>query len=218
MRPAQILPVRNLGRSHGEPSRLFTHANPLVSSFLNEIEPGVSLVAWAGWFDESGDPASGQFPSDHRLWAEGLTALRAALSALCPVLAEREAVLMLRPACGLVLSDPHSVAALLKAPPSDRLRILVDPVAMLTPGMAERAEDHLPRMLDKLGAFEACSGIVLAGIEPAGEDRHRHRPLDPSRAFDRALLAAWRDSAFVGREAFVPTRACADVIEAACRG
>lgn len=212
MRPAQILPERNLGRSPGEPAHRFTHANPLAASLVQEIESGHRIVAWAGWFDGEGDPASGQFPSDHRLWAEGLTALRAAIASLGPVLAERDAMLMLRPACGLVLSDPHSVAALLKDPPSDRLRILVDPVAMLTPGMAERAEDHLPRMLDKLGASEACAAIVLAGAEPGETDRHRHRPLDPARTFDRALLAAWRGSAFVDRDVFVLTRACAGAI------
>lgn len=218
MPTTQILPERNLGHSLGAPAHTLVCANPLDPSFSAAITPSARFIAWAGWLDPSGDPAAGIFPSDHRLWNEGLSRLRDTLASLAMTLAERGAILILRPACGLVLSDPHSVAALLKDPPTDRLRILVDPAAMLTPGMAEHAEDHLPRVLDKLGAFEACSGIVLAGGVPADADRLAHRPLDPARAFDRALLAAWRGSAFAERDTFVLTQACAGVLESARRG
>jgi len=215
MPTSRILPLRNLGPTEPVPSLTFTHANPLEPEFAQEITPGASLVAWAGWFDAEGDPASGRFPSDHRLWTTGLESLREATARLDPILREHEATLWLRPALGLVLSDPHSIATMLKEPPSDRVRILVDPVAMLTPEMAKHAEDHLPRMLDKLGNFETCSAIVLAGAGPLSNERMTHVPLDADRAFDRHLLSVWRESAFAEREVFVLTEACRSLIGAA---
>lgn len=213
MPSTHLLPTRNLGTPEGEPPFNFTHANPLTPDFTSAIEPGSHSIAWAGWFDNAADPAEANFPSDHRLWTTGLDDLRKALASLDAVLTERDAYLSLRPSCGLVLSDPHSIAALLKEPPSDRLRILVDPVAMLTPEMASHAEDHLPRMLDKLGSFEACTGIVLAGGEPTSEDRMAHRPFDTSHAFDSVLLESWSRSVFVDRDMFVLTEDCRALIE-----
>ncbi len=209
------LPPRNLGTTETTPALTFTHANPLDPDFARLIAPGASVVAWAGWFDPEGDPASGHFPSDHRLWTTGLESLRQSIARLDPILQERESHLWLRPALGLVLSDPHSVSALLKEPPSDRVRILVDPVAMLTPEMAKHAEDHLPRMLGKLGNLEACSAIVLSGGKPSRDDRMSHVPLGTDQPFDRALLANWRDSAFAERDVFVLTQACRALIEGA---
>lgn len=213
MPTSRILPLRNLGPTEPAPSLTFTHVNPLEPEFAQEITPGASLVAWAGWFDPEGDPASGRFPSDHRLWTTGLESLRQSIARLDPILREHEATLWLRPALGLVLSDPHSIAALLKEPPSERVRIIVDPVAMLTPEMARHAEDHLPRMLDKLGNFEACSAIVVTGAEPVPDERMTHVPLVADRPFDRHLLAVWRDSAFAKRHAIVLTEPCRALIE-----
>ena len=213
MPTSRILPLRNLGPTDSAPGFNFTHANPLETEFAQEITPGASLVAWAGWFDPEGDPASGQFPSDHRLWTAGLESLRQVIARLDPILRERDATLWLRPALGLVLSDPHSIAALLKEPPRELIRVLVDPVAMLTPEMARHAEDHLPRMLDKLGNLDACSAIVLTGGEQASEERLSHVPLNTDRQLDRVLLACWRDSAFAERHAFVLTEPCRALIE-----
>lgn len=211
----RTLPPRNLGTIPGTPAYTFTHTNPLDPGIETEIAPHTALVAWAGWLDASAEPVLGLFPSDHRLWTQGLRALRESLTYLDPILRDHGADLYLRPACDLVLSDPHSIAALLKDPPSDRLRILVDPIAMLTATMAPNADDHIPRMLDKLGHFEACAAIVLAGATPTQDDRLTHLPLDPSRTIDSALLRAWRQSAFADREVFVPTEACRQPIEQA---
>lgn len=209
----RTLPPRNIGTVPGGPVMRFTHANPLGAEFEREIAPATTVVAWAGWFDPEGDAGRGLFPSDHRLWTQGLSALRGAVERIGPVLEASESVLMLRPACGLVLSDPHSVAAFLGEAPAGRVRILVDPVAMLTPAMASHAEDHIPRMLEKLGRFEACAGIVLAGGEAASADRVTHRPLDARRAIDAALLGAYRRSVFAERGVFVLTEACRALIE-----
>ncbi len=213
------LPPRNLGvlkgTPSGAPSYAFTHANPLDPEFAQGIARDTSLVAWAGWFDADANPERGSFPSDHRLWTTGLDALRGAIARLDPVLREREALFYVRPALGLVLSDPHSVAALLKEPPSERLRVLVDPVAMLTPEMASHAEEHLSRMFDKLGHFEACSAIVLAGYKGTSDDRVGHQTLTGEQPFVRTLLKIWRESAFAEREVFVLTDDCRALIEAA---
>lgn len=214
MPTSRRLPLRNLGLTDSAPGYFFTHANPLGPEFIHAIETDAAVVAWAGWFDPEGDPANGNFPSDHRLWTTGLESLRQAITRLDPILQERESQLWLRPALGLVLSDPHSIAALLKEPPSARIRILVDPVAMLTPEMARHAEDHLPRMLDKLGNYEACSAIALTGGKPMSEQRMTHVPLDADRSLDRVLLATWLDSAFAERDVFVLSEACGALIGA----
>mgnify|MGYP003638210412 FL=1 len=210
-----LLPTRNLGTTQGDTPFHFTHQNPLAPDFASAIVPNAHTAAWAGWFDEEADPARGLFPSDHRLWTTGLESLRESLDSLDAILSERDAYLSLRPACGLVLSDPHSVAALLNESPSGRLRILADPVAMLTPEMAAHAEDHLPRMLDKLGNFETTSAIVLSGYEAASEDRLTHRPLGENESFDRMLIEAWQQSAFTERDVVVLSDACIALIERA---
>jgi len=210
-----ILPTRNLGTTQGDTPYHFTHQNPLAPDFASAIVPSAHTTAWAGWLDEAADPARGLFPSDHRLWTTGLESLRQSLASFDAVLSERDAYLSLRPACGLVLSDPHSVAALLNESPSGRLHILVDPVAMLTPEMAAHAEVHLPRMLDKLGNFEAVSAIVLSGYEPTSDDRLTHRPLAENESFDRVLIEAWQQSAFAQRDVVVLSDACKALIERA---
>lgn len=210
-----LLPTRNLGTTQGDSPYHFTHLNPLEPDFASAIEPSAHTAAWAGWFDEKADSARGLFPSDHRLWTTGLESLRESFASLDAVLSERDAYLSLRPACGLVLSDPHSVAALLNESPSSRLRILVDPVAMLTPEMAAHAEDHLPRMLDKLGNFETASAIILSGYGSASNDRLTHRPLSENESFDRMLIEAWQQSAFAEREVLILSDACKALIEQA---
>jgi len=207
MTQPSIIPSRNLGLIESSRSTL-SHANPLEQGFEAGLEKDTTHIAWAGWFDEAADPASGVFPSDFRLWNEGLDLLRHRLEHIAPVLEEQNAKLLLRPGLGLVLSDPHSVAALIDKLGSDRVQILVDPVAMLTPEMAVHAEDHLPRLFHKLGTFAACTGVVLAGTKQVSDDRHTHQPIDWAEPFDQALISYWRDSVFAERDVYLTSEAC----------
>jgi len=207
MTQPSIIPSRNLGLIESSRSTL-SHANPLEQGFESKILKGSALIAWAGWLDEAADPACGVFPSDFRLWNQGLDLLRHRLDEIVPVLEEHTAKLLLRPGLGLVLSDPHSVAALIDKLGSDRVQILVDPVAMFTPEMAAHAEDHLPRLFHKLGRLGACTGVVLAGTKQISDDRHTHRPIDWAEPFDRALISCWRDSVFAERDVYLTSEAC----------
>lgn len=203
----KIIPTRNLGLIPASRCS-FIHANPLEQGFVDGIEADTTLVVWAGWFDEAADASAGVFPSDFRLWNEGLDQLRARLDEVIPVLAERNARLMLRPGLGLVLSDPHSVTALIEKLGSDRVEILVDPVAMLTPAMAADAADHLPRLFHKLGVLDACTGVVLSGAARVSDERQTHCPIDWSRPFDQSLIACWRESVFADRDVYLTNEAC----------
>lgn len=207
MTEPSIIPTRNLGLAPAGQDTL-THENPLEQGFASALKPESSLIAWAGWFDDAADPATGVFQSDFRLWNEGLELLRTNVEAMLPVLDDLDARLKLRPGLGLVLSDPHSVTAFIEKLGSPRVEILVDPVAMLTPEMAEHAEDHLPRLFHKLGVLGACTGVVLAGTERVSDDRHTHRPIDWSQPFDQTLISCWRDSVFAGREVYLTSEAC----------
>ncbi|GAB5495921.1 MAG: hypothetical protein Phyf2KO_10010 [Phycisphaerales bacterium] len=206
MPDTQIIPTRNLGRS--EDGCTYLHTNPLDQGFGDSVEPDSTLIAWAGWYDQAADPALGVFPSDHRLWNEGLDLLRQQIDALGPVLEEQNARLLLRPALGLVLSDPHSIWALFEKLPDGPSGVLVDPVAMLTPEMMEHAEDHLPRMFDKLGNLERCEAVILSGAAVHNDERLTHCPLDWSRPFDQTLLSCWRESVFAQRGVYLMSDAC----------
>jgi hypothetical protein len=207
MTEPKIIPSRNLGLIP-ETNSTLTHANPLKQGFMEGVEADSTLVAWAGWFDEAADAEAGVFQSDFRLWNEGLGLLKQSLDEVVPALNELKTRLMLRPGLGLVLSDPHSVAALLDKLGSDRIEILVDPVAMLTPEMASDAGDHLPRFFHKLGSLDACTGVVLAGSAQVSDDRQTHRPIDWAKTFDQTLISCWRDSAFADRDVYLTNEAC----------
>lgn len=207
MTDARIIPTRNLGR-FGTSNITHLHQNPLEQGFGGAVDPNVTAIAWAGWFDASADPAQGLFPSDFRLWNQGLEQLRQSIDALDPILADTGSRLLLRPALGLVLSDPHSIAAFFEKRPEGPVGVLVDPVAMMTPEMMEHAQDHLPRMLDKLGNLEQCEGLLLSGAYIQTDERLTHCPLDWSRPFDQTLLSCWRASPFVERGVYLMSDAC----------
>lgn len=206
MHDTQIIPTRNLGRT-GE-ACAYTHKNLLEQGVVDSVEHDSALIAWAGWYDQTADPALGVFASDFRLWNEGIDLLRQQIDALGPVLEEKNARLLLRPALGLVLSDPHSIWALFEKLPKSPIGVLVDPVAMLTPEMMDHAEDHLPRMFDKLGNLERCEAVVLSGAKIHSDERVTHQPLDWSRPFDQALISCWRESAFAQRGVYLLSDAC----------
>lgn len=184
--------------------------NPLTDDLDEAPEPGADLVLWAGWLDESGDPASGRFEADHRLWNAGAD-LAEKLRALVLTLERKDARVLLRPALGCALSDPHSASACLEAVGSERVGLFVDPVAMLTPEMHAHADDHLPRMLDKAGKLSGAWGCVLSGAS-VSEGRVRHEPIDWDRPFDRALRSAWRESELAGRDIWIICEACLERI------
>jgi hypothetical protein len=56
------------------------------------------------------------------------------------------------------------------------VRLLLDPVGMLTGAMVKDAADHLERILGALGGSEVLAGVVVSGAVAAGEEVS-HAPL-----------------------------------------
>lgn len=98
---------------------------------------------------------------------------------------------VIRPTPQSAVSDAPSTLTFLRARESRGWRLLFDPVAMLTPPMLAKAEDHLARLFDLFGNHPATAAILLAGCEPAG-DSLIHRPLTPDDPFARAIVKAWK--------------------------
>ena len=103
------------------------------------------------------------------------------------------------PRIGGVISDPSSLRRFLKEREKDSMvnpwKFVLDPVGMLTRGMAEDAEEHVRRMLAILGNHEACCGVVLSDVR-LGESRVGESELGTSQFGDSSWSdSQWRDSA-----------------------
>lgn len=149
---------------------------------------GARVVAWSGRLTEAG-AGDAAVP---RTWGP---AGRAALDALCdrlaPDLDAAGRTLLFRPRAGDVLSDAPSSAAFLHARAGGPFGLLLDPAAMLTPGMILRAGDHVARLLGALAGHPSVAGVVLmnvrlarGGMEPA--------PLTDGAIAPASIVGAWR--------------------------
>ncbi|HED54079.1 MAG TPA: hypothetical protein ENJ00_07745 [Phycisphaerales bacterium] len=204
-----LLPERNLGAlttAQNQTLGQAIHANPLESGFVENVQPETLTLAWAGWYDDEGDPATGKFPPDRRLWNEGLAELRTQAAGWSPKLAEIGATLLLRPAVGCVLSEAHSCEAFFKDLELPNVGILFDPAALLTPEMYPDVADHLDRFFDSFARMDACFGVVLSGFDLDSPGSQRPS-MDPERPFDRVLIETWRRSPLTERTVAVHNRA-----------
>lgn len=133
------------------------------------------VVASSGAFGLPGSGEDGGAIAMLRTHAgEGMTALLAAIGRAEEGLKGTgpEAVgaeICLRPEAAHVLSDLPSCLVFLRSAAAARVRLLLDPMAMLTPAMVAHAEDHLERILGTLGPHPAVAGLMLANAA-AGED------------------------------------------------
>ncbi len=187
-------PVPGFGR--------FTTDNP--AHLIRATDTGERLIAWAGWLDDAkADPARGRFDPDFNAWSPaGWQALRDGLAAAAESLRTHDATLCLRPNAGCVLSDPQGCLNFLRDDPPGRVELLLDPVAMLTPAMLDKAEDHLARAFEALADQPAVVGCVLAAPAEA-KGRVVHAPLADHPAFAAILTGLWRASPLADRPALV---------------
>lgn len=146
---------------------LVSHANPLDVGF--EFAGAQRVVAWTGWFGEGADAAAGRFPRDFRTWTPGAwKSLRERIDEAAAKLAAG-GELLLRPHARHVISDPQACIMLVKDLPPG-VRILLDPVSMLTPAMLGSAEDHLARAME-LAPFAAA--VLISGADLVDDDELR---------------------------------------------
>ncbi|MDX2148792.1 MAG: hypothetical protein SFZ23_14860 [Planctomycetota bacterium] len=113
-------------------------AGPSVTPGASKPGGSISLAALAGWVvgDETGLATWGP---------AGRSAFRDACRRLSASCARGGRELWLRPAAGTALSDVPSITAFLRDP-QPHLRLIIDPGALLTPSMHERAAEHAERV------------------------------------------------------------------------
>ncbi|MCC6676929.1 MAG: hypothetical protein IT436_07285 [Phycisphaerales bacterium] len=130
---------------------------------------------------------------------EGMTALLAAVEETVAGLSEGESQLCLRPEAADVLSDLPSCLVYLRSPAAAQTRLVVDPMALLTPAMVEYADDHLERMLGAMGAHPGVAAVMLTNAGP-GPDGEGLRPVGLHRQ-NEAVFDARRLIALAARHA-----------------
>lgn len=143
-------------------------------------QPGQTVVAWTGWFDQDAQPESGVFHHDPRTWsAQGWQTLEARLAEILPTFQAKGARLLLRPHVRHVISDAPTIRRLLAAFESETLGIFFEPAALLTAGMTDDARDHLTRLLEAFWGNPRIAAYFLTGAErPAlGEADPEHDDL-----------------------------------------
>lgn len=179
-----------------------TTDNP--ADLIRAADTNERLIAWAGWLDDSkADPSMGRFDPDFNVWSPaGWQALRDGVAAAADSLRKHDATLCLRPHSGCVLSDPQGCLNFLRDDPPERVEILLDPVAMLTPDMLDKAEDHLGRAFEALGDQARVAGCVLAAAAEA-DGRVVHRPLAEHPGFAALITGLWKSSPLAGRPLLV---------------
>lgn len=117
------------------------------------------VVVRSGWM--AMDPDAGPVLS----WTAGPRAkLDQAIEGLLPVLRERGATLLIRPALGDMVSDIPSALGIIRKWSNQPVGLLVEPSALLTESMIERVADHLQRIGEALGEHDATAGILLTNV------------------------------------------------------
>jgi hypothetical protein len=138
----------------------------------NPIKEGVptpplagDLVCWSGWCGEAARGENAR--ADVRTWsATGWTAFERVAKELDAAAEAAGVDVILRPHARHVLADPQSTLAWLRRTSPQRLKILLDPAAWLTPSMLETADDHLARAFESFTGHPAVWGTVLTGLAP----------------------------------------------------
>lgn len=146
--------------------------NPLSG----DPEPAWDAADWIvspGWLPaEDGEPVS---PADDRVSFRTFAAAgREAFDSACARLGASQRLVIFRPTASSVLSDIPSIRAVSKSwPAGSQFRLLLDPVALLTPSMVGAADEHLRRMaedlvsLDRVWAVRITDAAVVEGrVEP----------------------------------------------------
>lgn len=195
-----LLPTSNSGDVPG--FGRFTADNP--AELIRAADTSERLVAWAGWLDDAkADPARGRFDPDFNAWSPaGWQALRDGIASAGDSLRTHDATLCLRPHAGCVLSDPQGCLNFFRDTPPERVELLLDPVAMLTPAMMDKVEDHLTRAFEALGDQPAVAGCVLAAaVEIDG--RVAHAPLADHAEFADLITGLWTASPLIDRPVLV---------------
>jgi len=138
-----------------------------------DAEPDWSEGVWAwapGWLPaDEGEPVSPADPgvSFRTFAAAGRSALDAALARVRTAAAGGR--VLLRPTATSALSDIPSVRSVANGwGAADPFGLLLDPAALLTPGMLDKADDHLVRMAEELVPLPAVRAVLVTDLTADG--------------------------------------------------
>jgi hypothetical protein len=151
---------------HGAPWGVVLGGNLLAGTTGAPSGPGgARAVVRSGWLGE--EPTAGEIP-DVRMWmGEGWAALDGACDRFAAVVGERGMTPCLWPRAGDMLSDAQGCLTFLRRRESAgraRLELLLDPCGLLTASMFRRAEEHLARVFEALGAHPMVAAVVLSNV------------------------------------------------------
>ena len=147
-----------------------------------------ALVLRSGRIEPESTDETDRMDAARRTWAgEGRQRFDAAWVDLCTQAASRSVDLWIHPIAGDVLGDIPALRGLAQGSP--KAGILLEPAALITRSMADKAEDHFVRMLDPLFGVGIVRAVAITNI--AGNDLERTRvPIDQGD-IDPALLRAF---------------------------
>lgn len=166
---------------------LFDAAAPGVILELGRRVGPARLVAASGSFEARANEGAEARMSLRTHGGEGMRALLATVEAVRPGLESSGAQLCLLPHAAHVLSDVPSCVLFLRSAAAEGVQLVVDPVALLTPTMLDRAEEHLERILGALAGHPGVAALRLtsarlgpdgAGLEPIGLHRAAESVVD----------------------------------------
>lgn len=139
---------------------LLSHAVPAAR--------GGTVIVWSGWLGDDPwerDPRA-WLPSSYDMLAKRLSAAREGLEAT-------GTRWLIRPHARHVLNDPQRCVRFVAEFGGPTFGLALDPVSMLEPSMMEKAEDHVGRIVERLGGMADCvimpeHGAAVTG--GAGDD------------------------------------------------
>ena len=151
-------------------------SSPKLGDALRALSATRIVVAHARPSVEDGRPALAWT----RASVEGLhAACRRWLGAIDP-----GATLLLWPRADQIVSDIPSAWSLLRTLETERLGLVLDPDAMITPSMREHREDHLRRLAEALGTQPRTAMVIDRGSLPTDFAPHLPRFRQPGVSGD----------------------------------
>lgn len=168
-----VMPIE--GRRRDEPWGLVSQVNLLAGAILAlpKVAGPIRVICWTGWLPEEFSPDQGVFYPALATWTgEGWKRLCEVVRWLGPAMAERGQTLCLRPHARHVLSDPSSCLKFLREHEDVPVEVVLEPAAMLTPGMLTEAQVHLTRIVETIGRMPRVAGVLASNVETVESEEH----------------------------------------------
>jgi hypothetical protein len=156
--------------AQGNPRAEWTTVNILTDPLPKATTK--TLIAWSGWLGES-SPSGGterRWERDHRTWSpSAYDQLAARLRSIREHAEHTGTKLLLRPHARHILNDPQRCARYLTDFAGPTFGLALDPVSMLEPSMLPSAEEHLVRIMERLGSHTHWLVLPEGGIRVVGQ-------------------------------------------------